>query len=292
VHCDFGIVSNLWKTEADPNQIAQVISNVVLNAVEAMPNGGKIHVKADNITAPLASAPHLAAGDYLCISVRDRGTGIAPEHLPRIYDPFFTTKKQARGLGLAAAYSIIQRHGGHIAVESKCGAGTIVTIHLPAVRPATTTSSAPEKPAAKAPAAEAPTASKNGGHKPLVLVMDDDDSIRLLAKLMFKRLEYDVVTTADGEAALKAYEGAVAEGRPFDLVVMDLTIPGGMGGKEAIRRLREKDTAVRAIVSSGYSNDPVMANYEEHGFNGVLPKPYTMENMLRVLKQVNPALKS
>ena len=291
VHCDFDIMSNLWKTEADPNQIAQVISNIVLNAVEATPNGGKIHVKAENITAPLPSEPNLDADDYLCITVRDHGTGIVPEFLPRIYDPFFTTKKQARGLGLAAAYSIIQRHGGHISVDSAQGVGTTVKFYLRAVRPVAA-SVAPEKPlAVRTPAVEKPAVATTNGRKPLVLIMDDDDSIRMLAKLMFKRLDYDVVTTADGEAALKAHEGARAEGRPFDLVVMDLTIPGGMGGKETIRRLREKDTRVSAIVSSGYSNDPVMANYEEHGFNGVLPKPYTMDNMMRVLKQLNPALK-
>jgi CheY-like chemotaxis protein len=291
VQCDFDIASNLWRTEADPNQIAQVISNIVLNAVEATPNGGKIQVSAENITAPVADAPHLDAGDYLRISVCDHGIGISREHLPRIYDPFFTTKKQARGLGLAAAYSIIQRHGGHIAVESAPGTGTNVAIYLPALRPLSPVP-APEKPSLKSAAPEPAADMPNGAHKPLVLVMDDDDSIRMLAKMMFKRLDYDVVTAADGEAALDAYDGAIAEGRPFDLVVMDLTIPGGMGGKETIRRLREKDPSVPAIVSSGYSNDPVMASYEEHGFNGVLPKPYTLENMQRVLKQLTPALKS
>ncbi|HWB60824.1 MAG TPA: response regulator [Chthoniobacteraceae bacterium] len=291
VHCDFDLLSNLWKTEADPNQIAQVISNIVLNAVEATPNGGKIQVKAENIAAPIATAPHLPAGDYLCISVRDRGIGIAPEYLSRIYDPFFTTKKQARGLGLAAAYSIVQRHGGHIAVESAPGEGTVVTIHLKALRPATMAIPVDKPLPARAPVADAPAETRANGRKPLVLIMDDDDSIRMLAKLMFKRLDYEVVTTADGDAALKAHASAAAEGHPFDLVVMDLTIPGGMGGKETIKKLREKDTGVAAIVSSGYSNDPVMANYEEHGFNGVLPKPYTMENMVRVLKQLNAPAK-
>ena len=292
VHCEFDLPSNLWKTEADPNQIAQVVSNIVLNAVEATPNGGKIQVKAEIMTVPPTTVPYLSAGDYLCISVRDHGTGIAPEHLPRIYDPFFTTKKQARGLGLAAAYSIIQRHGGHISVESAPGTGTIVTFHLRALRPAPGVH-VPDKPVAgKTPVIDTPAAVEPGDRKPLVLIMDDDDSIRMLAKLMFKRLDYDVVTTADGEAALNSHQEAAAEGRPFDLVVMDLTIPGGMGGKEAIRRLREKDRTVKVIVSSGYSNDPIMANHMEHGFNGVLPKPYTMENMVRVLKQLNQGIKA
>ncbi|MGB8352704.1 MAG: response regulator [Chthoniobacteraceae bacterium] len=286
VNCEFHLASDLWETEADPNQIAQVISNIVLNAVEATPNGGKIEVSAKNVTAPPAN---LLPGDYLCVTVQDRGIGISPEHLPRIYDPFFTTKKQARGLGLAAAYSIIQRHGGHIAVESGEGMGTTVTFHLYAVRSvAPVIESAPDRgqePPVANVVSEAPP--KRGNLR--VLVMDDDESIRILTGVMFKQLGYDVVSVPDGDSALLAHADAVAAGRPFDLVVMDLTIPGGMGGKEAIRRLREKDTTVRAIVSSGYSHDPVMAHYAEHGFDGVLPKPYARKGLIDTLKQLHLA---
>lgn len=288
VHCEFTLSPGLWKTEADPNQFAQVVSNIVLNAVEAMPNGGKIHIKAENVSTPLPSAPSLMAGDYLCISVADHGAGISEEYLSRIYDPFFTTKKQARGLGLAAVYSIIQRHGGHISVKTMQGVGTTMTFFFPAVRPAPLPVVSAPVVAERPPVREMPTAVPAGGRKQSVLIMDDDESIRLVAKMMFTRLNYDVVTTCDGDEVLKAHSDAAASGKPFDLVVMDLTIPGGMGGKEAIRRLREKDTTINAIVSSGYSNDPVMANYTEHGFNGVLPKPYTMDNMVRVLKQLGP----
>jgi len=285
VNCEFSLAADLWETEADPNQIAQVISNIVLNAVEATPNGGKIHVNAENVTAPPAHLPH---GDYLCVIVRDQGTGISPEHLSRIYDPFFTTKKQARGLGLAAAYSIIQRHGGHVSVSSAVGAGTTVTFHLRAIRPLV--SAQPPAPGiSPAPAAEVVSKTETSREKLRVLIMDDDDSIRMLAGIMFKQLGYDVVTTPDGEGALTAHAEAIKGGKPFNLVVMDLTIPGGMGGKEAIRRLREKDTEVLAIVSSGYSHDPVMAQYAQHGFNGVLPKPYARNGLIEALKQLSLA---
>ena len=286
VNCEFHLAPDLWETEADPNQIAQVISNIVLNAVEATPNGGRIDVSAENVTAPPAN---LLSGDYLRVTVRDHGVGISPEHLPRIYDPFFTTKKQARGLGLAAAYSIIQRHGGHIAVDSHVGLGTTVTFHLYAMRPV-----APElKPAPDSgmepPVAKVDPETHSNRGKLRVLVMDDDQSILMLAGIMFKQLGYDVVTAPDGDAALSAHAEAAGAGQPFDLVVMDLTIPGGMGGKETIRRLREKDTTVRAIVSSGYSHDPVMAHYAQHGFDGVLPKPYARKGLIDTLKQLHLA---
>ena len=289
VQCDFHLPEGLWETEADPNQLAQAISNVVLNAVEASPAGGQITVLADNVSAPLFDAPQLPYGDYVRIAVRDRGAGIAEENLGRIYDPFFTTKKQARGLGLAAAYSIIQRHEGHISVDSTLYTGTTVTIYLPALRPVLAPHFVPAtpEPAAAAPAAPteaAPVETKTGQRK-RVLVMDDEDAIRALLETMLGHSGCDVVSTADGESALAAHAEARAAGHPFDLVIMDLTIPGGMGGKEAIKRLREVDDTIPAIVSSGYSNDPVMASFTTHGFDSVLPKPYVMRELLRVVNQ-------
>jgi|GEM_PF-1900086 len=281
----FFLPGNLWKIEADPNQIAQAIGNIVQNGLEAMPNGGELQIGAENLSTPVRGVPQLPRGDYLCISFKDSGTGISPEHLTRIYDPFFTTKKQARGLGLAAAYSIIQRHGGDITVDSMLGFGTTVTVYLPALRPA----APPEEeiPVLPIPAPVLPQSrGENLPRKQRVLVMDDEEAIRLLAESMLSMYDYDVVATADGEAALAAHEAAIAAGQPFDLVIMDLTIPGGMGGKETIRRLREKDTTIRAIVSSGYSNDPVMANYTAHGFNAVLPKPYVVTDLIQVVSQV------
>lgn len=283
VQCEFDLPGDLWETEADPNQIAQAVSNVVLNAVEATPDGGQISVRAENVSAPLTDAPNLPYGDYLRISVRDRGAGISKENLARIYDPFFTTKKQARGLGLAAAYSIIQRHDGQISVESVLNTGTVVTIYLPAVRPSVLPASA----AAAAPPAreeQSPTGASAArtwsGKKQRILVMDDEEAIRALIDTMLTMLGYEVVQAADGDTALALHAEAAAKDQRFDLVIMDLTIPGGMGGREAIRRLREVDHDVYAIVSSGYSNDPVMAHYAAHGFNAVLPKPYMMQELV------------
>jgi len=283
VQGEFHLAEDLWRTEADPNQFIQVINHLVLNAVEATPETGRIILRAENISTPHEPIQHLPAGDYLRVSVQDFGTGIASEHMPRIYDPFFTTKAQARGLGLAAAYSVIQRHGGHIIVNSTLGSGTTVTFYLPALRPSASeqgensaaTVVEPPRPAAPAPARS--VARKR------VLVMDDEEAIRLLAETMLGMLDYEVVTAADGDAALAAHAAAREAGRPFDLTIMDLTIPGGMGGKETMRRLREKDPVIRAIVSSGYSNDPVMAHYQDHGFDGVLPKPYVMNDLIGVI---------
>jgi CheY-like chemotaxis protein len=286
VQGEFHITEDLWRTEADPNQFIQVINHLVLNAVEASPGSGRIVLRAENVSTPHEPIRHLPAGDYLRVSVQDFGAGIASEHMPRIYDPFFTTKKQARGLGLAAAYSVIQRHGGHITVNSTLGSGTTVTFYLPALRPP---ASGPGE-ASPTATVETPrpdgTATTRSVVRKRVLVMDDEEAIRLLTETMLGMLGYDVVTAPDGDAALAAHAAAREAGQPFDLTVMDLTIPNGMGGKEAMRRLREKDTEIRAIVSSGYSNDPVMARYLDHGFDGVLPKPYVLNDLISVLAQL------
>ncbi len=290
VQCEFKLPADLWSTEADPNQLAQALSNVVLNAVEATPDGGQISVTAENVSPPIFDAPQLPYGDYLRVVVRDHGMGIAKEDLSRIYDPFFTTKKQARGLGLAAAYSIIQRHEGQISVESAIDEGTVVTIYLLAVRPSFIPLN--EVPAATAPAVspgDSGSPAPVSANKRRALVMDDEEPIRSLVETMLTMMDYEVVGAPDGETALSVHAEAMESGRPFDLVVMDLTIPGGMGGREAIKRLREKDTNIRAIVSSGYSNDPVMANYTAYGFNAVLPKPYMMKDLMNLVTQLAEA---
>jgi PAS domain S-box-containing protein len=286
VHGEFHLAEDLWRTEADPNQFIQVINHLVLNAVEATADGGHIILSSENVSTPHEPIQHLPAGDYLRVSVQDFGAGIASEHMPRIYDPFFTTKKQARGLGLAAAYSVIQRHNGHITVSSLLGSGTTVTFYLPALRPPAS-EQGEGLPAIFVETLPAETtAPARGAARKRVLVMDDEEAIRLLAETMLGMLDYEVVTAPDGEAALAAHAAARESGQPFDLAVMDLTIPGGMGGKETMRRLREKDAVIRAIVSSGYSNDPIMAQYLDHGFDGVLPKPYVLNDLIGVLAQL------
>ena len=279
VQCDVQLAPALWDFHADPNQLAQVVSNVVLNAIEATPGSGSIRLTADNVT----QSPHLPDGIYVEIRVQDFGVGIASECLGRIFDPFFTTKKQSRGLGLAAAYSIVQRHGGHIGVESMPGKGTTVTITLPACRAA-----------APAERAELSTKPPEPSEEPKerkirVLVMDDEEPIRNLIHTALSMFGHDVVCTPDGEAFLAAHAAAIADGRPFDLAVLDLTIPGGMGGKDAIRNLRERDRNIHAIVSSGYSTDPVMAQCTAYGFNAVLPKPYQIRDLIRVVQELSAA---
>lgn len=279
VQCDVQLAPALWDLNADPNQLAQVISNVVLNAIEATPGSGGIRVSADNVT----KSPHLPDGIYVEIRVQDFGVGIAPDCLSRIFDPFFTTKKQSRGLGLAAAYSIVQRHGGHIGVQSVPGRGTTVTITLPASRAAAPAEHASSPVTPKAPLEE------TRERKIRVLVMDDEEPIRNLITTALTMFGHDVVCTPDGEAFLAAHAVASAEGRPFDLAVLDLTIPGGMGGKDAIRNLRERDRNIHAIVSSGYSTDPVMAQCTAYGFNAVLPKPYQIRDLIRVVQELSAA---
>jgi signal transduction histidine kinase len=274
VQCGIAIAQELWELHADPNQLAQVISNVVLNAVEATPGGGGIEIGAENATV----APHLPDGDYVAIRVRDFGVGIAADRLPRIFDPFFTTKNQARGLGLAAAYSIMQRHGGYIGVQSTLGGGTTVSIYFPASR--TIAVAEPAPPAPTAAPVEAPPPRLR------VLVMDDEEPIRNLMQMTLGMLKYEVVCTVDGEQFLAAHATALAEGHPFDLAIVDLTIPGGMGGKDAVRRLRERDQSIRAIVSSGYSTDPVMAQCTQYGFDAVLPKPYPVKELIQLVQQL------
>ena len=239
--------------KVDKDQIAQVVQNLVLNAVQAMPTGG-------TVLLDLA-----CAGDFIRLRVKDSGAGIAMEHLPRIFDPFFSTRGTSRGLGLSICHSIVTRHGGRIGVDSKLGEGATFTVELPAA-PA----------AEKAAAVEMRSVQAGSGR---VLIMDDEKGVVQVLGRMLRKLGYDVETAADGEAALALYRRAREDGKAFDAVILDLTISGGMGGKEAVRRLLELDPQARAIVSSGYSDDPVVAEFGKHGFRGALIKPYKLEDL-------------
>jgi PAS domain S-box-containing protein len=271
--CEFGLPAALWAADVDKGQISQVIQNLVINAAQAMPEGGAIRISAENATMPPGEHPVLAGGDYIRITVSDTGSGIAPENLGRIFDPYFTTKLQGHGLGLATVFSIVRRHQGHIEVSSLLGVGTTFTFWLPAA------------PAVDAAAPSPPpfTAAPKGGR---VLFMDDEVPILRMAEKLVRRMGLDYESVLDGASAIERYQAAKESGHPFDVVVMDLTIPGGMGGREAISRLRLYDPAVKVIVSSGYSSDLAMADFRMHGFKGMVAKPYDIAELAAVIRNV------
>jgi len=221
---------------------------------------------------PICGSLPSPGADYVRISIQDHGPGISPEHLSRIFDPFFTTKHKGRGLGLATSYSIVRKHDGLIEVESRQEKGATFHIYLPA--------SAQAMPSGPEDKHKLP----NGQGR--VLVMDDEPNILNFSHVALKRLGYEVELARDGAEALRRYREAAEAGKPFDAVIMDLTIPGGMGGKEAIKHLLELDSQAKAIVSSGYSNDPVMAEFQKYGFRGVVAKPYEIRELARVLHEV------
>ncbi len=275
----FSIPENLWPVRIDEGQISQVINNLVINAQHAMPTGGTIEIKGGNIVVPVQrhkgkklSPLPLRSGKYVKITIRDHGLGIPPEHITKIFDPYFTTMQKGSGLGLATAYSIIQKHDGHIGVESQVGSGSIFTIYLPATE---------ERPR-KVP----DNIFKLSRQKGRILLMDDDVKILNVASAIIEQIGYETETSLDGADAIKKYADALKSRHPFDAVIMDLTVPGGMGGREAVRKLREIDPAVKAIVSSGYSNDPVISDYKKFGFSGVVSKPYTIREMSAVIRAV------
>ena len=273
LRCEFSLAPDLWFIDADAGQISQVVNNLLINANQAMPDGGAISVDGENAIIDEQTTLPLQPGPYVSITVKDTGIGIAKEYLPKIFDPYFTTKQQGSGLGLASSYSIVKKHGGHIAVESRPGGGATFTVYLPA---------SPGKHEEKQVDRQSQPVTGRGN----ILVMDDDDGIRAVATNMLEFLGYAVTAVASGEEAIEAYKKAHASGDPYDAVITDLTVPGKMGGKELIKELLALDPHVKAIVSSGYSNDPIMANCREYGFSGVIVKPYTNVELAKVLNAV------
>ncbi len=271
--CEFKIVPDLLAIEADEGQLGQVINNLVMNADQAMPEGGTVTVSGENVTLTAKNPLLLEPGGYIRIQVADQGIGIPKDNLKKIFDPYFTTKDKGIGLGLATCYSIMKHHNGHITVESTPGAGAIFSLYLPA-------SSVQTVPAAS-----------NTGRAPLhgtgkILVMDDEDIVRDVLQRSLTHLGYVVVSAHEGNEAITLYKESLKSGQPFDAVIMDLTIPGGMGGRETVTRLREIDPAVKAIVSSGYSDDPIMARFRDYGFSGVVSKPYTLKTLSETIHAV------
>ncbi len=271
VRCHFQIAADLWSCEYDPNQIAQVVENIVINAKHAMPQGGMLFVSVDNMSLETGMHGSLVAGNYLRITFRDQGIGIPKEYLPHIFDPFFTTKQAGSGLGLSTSYSIVKRHGGHIDAESEPGKGASFSIYLPA-----------QIKEHVAPRASVPIQDLPRGEG-RILLMDDEEAMREVAALMLSSLGYSVTTVENGAEALQAYARARTEGHFFSTVILDLTIPGGMGGKDTLTQLRGVDGTICAIASSGYSDDPIMAYPETYGFTASLRKPYQLKDIEEVV---------
>ena len=271
VKAEFSIQDALWSLEIDEWQIRQAINNIILNACQAMPDGGLIQINAQNMVISYKYA--MKPGKYVKISIKDYGEGIAKENLSKIFDPYFSTKPEGGGLGLASAYSIISRHNGYIDVKSEEGKGSTFHIYLPA------SSENSEHRIDK-------NALKNQTDKKNILIMDDEELILELAGEYIDYLGHNVFLAKDGQEMLDLYIESMKNGKKIDLIIMDLTIPGGMGGKEAIKKLLEIAPEAKAIVSSGYSTDPIMANFKEYGFKGVLPKPYTIDELKNILNNV------
>ena len=270
--CDFDLPDDLWWAEVDVGQLSQVFQNLVINADQAMRDGGDLAIVGRNVHLLEASGLPLPPGTYAVVSVRDQGGGIPRDHLERIFNPYFTTKESGSGLGLAVAHSVMKRHNGHIDVDSEVGVGTTFTVYIPA---------STESPAS--PAEHKTTVPVGAGR---ILLMDDEEIVRQVVRHLLERLGYEVTLTANGSEAVRAYVEAHEAGRPFAAVIMDLTVQGGMGGAEAVKQLLTVDPNVRAIVASGYSNDPVMANFRSFGFRGLVAKPFTVGELGAVLSRV------
>jgi len=271
---EINVGPDLWQAEIDGGQISQVIANLVVNADQAMPNGGTLHVSCENYRhSPEhhSEVIELPPGDYVRVSIRDEGVGIPEQYLKRIFDPYFTTKPKGNGLGLASTYSIIKSHQGLITVESEINVGSTFTIYLPA-----------------APRIAAAEEKKVTGDQPItghgrVLIVDDEEAIRDLVEFTLSRLGYSVATAETAAQGVELYHEKFQAGERFDLVILDLTLPGGMGGKEALKRLIEIDPKVNAIVSSGYATDATMSRYQDFGFRGVIAKPYEASELGRIV---------
>ncbi len=273
VRCEVVLADDLWSIDADAGQISQVLHNMLINSIQAMPEGGVIRLMAQNEVLETANTANLPAGDYLNIQIEDHGGGISSENISRIFDPYFTTKSEGSGLGLASVYSIIHRHGGSIEVTSTVGQGSIFIIHLPAV-----SEKNPEN-----EVEQTGTVLPGSGR---ILVMDDEEIIREMAEEILRFAGYQVHSCENGKQAVDVYRKAYGQNRCFDAVIMDLTVPGGMGGVEAAGLILKIDPEAVLIVSSGYSNDPVVAKYLQYGFRGAVVKPFSAGSLVTEVRRM------
>jgi two-component system cell cycle sensor histidine kinase/response regulator CckA len=272
VRCETSFPDSLWAVNADPGLLGQVFQNLIINAIQAMPTGGIIEVRGEDLEVEAESSLPLDPGKYVKISVKDHGIGIPDEYLPRIFDPYFTTKQTGSGLGMATAYSIVKHHKGHIGVESRLGEGSVFQVYLPA----------DEQEMIEPPIDERTLIAGRGK----ILVMDDEEMVRELLDNMLGHLGYKAIFARHGFEALDLFSKAQDSGEGFDAAILDLTIPGGMGGKAAMEKLLKIDPQVKVIASSGYSEDPIMAEFAKYGFSGVIAKPYKISELSKVLHEI------
>lgn len=282
IQCDYSLPDNLYSFEIDEGQMKHAIGNIIANTREAMPDGGVVRIRAKNIEVNEKNGLPLKDGKYIKISIEDSGIGIPKENLDRIFDPFFTTKEKRSGIGLSTAYSIVKKHNGYITAESKIGIGTTIYIYLPAYKEL----KIDERQVIDDKLTQSAIFNLQFSIKRRVLIMDDEEVVRDVAGMMLKHIGYEVDFAKDGSEAIELYKKAMEAKRPYNAIIMDLTIPGGMGGKDAIKKLKEIDPEVVAIVSSGYSDDDVMAEFREYGFSGAVAKPYSIKTLGEIVQKV------
>ena len=275
ISCEYIFAEDLWPVNIDPGQISQVIQNIIINADHAMPEGGTITITCSNLddcsSEPLVSAQ---SKKFVRIIIKDTGIGIPGEILDKIFDPYFSTKSNGSGLGLAICHSIIHKHEGYLTVDSTPGQGTTFTIDLPAL------------PSARIPVTEKKNPSFTAATPARIMIMDDEEILRNVAEAQLQAMGHTAVPVADGQKALEKYQELQAAGTPVDIVIMDLTIPGGMGGREAAKKLLALDPEAKIIVASGYSNDPVMAQFTDYGFVGSIAKPFEMQELFTLVSEL------
>jgi CheY-like chemotaxis protein len=274
VACSYDIPDDLWLVDIDKGQMSQVIQNIIINARQAMPNGGTIRVSCENVPPELNAVHSLPHKDhYIEINISDTGIGMPAGILDKIFDPYFSTKQEGSGLGLAIAHSIVNKHKGFLSVQSTPAEGSTFTIHLPA----STRQQEPQK-------EHEHIVTSVGSAR--IMVMDDENMIRDLAKAMLEMLGHEVVLARRGEEAIELFKKHRDSGEPIDISIMDLTVPGGMGGKLAVQEILAMQPDAKVVVSSGYSNDPIVANCQHYGFCAAIVKPYQLHEIAKVINQI------
>jgi len=268
---DLSIPVNLWHSEIDKGQIGQVIQNLMINSIQAMPLGGTIEVMAKNISLRTGERPSLKEGKYVLFAIKDQGIGMSKDILPYVFDPFFTTKTQGHGLGLAISHSIIARHGGAIGVESEIEKGTTFTVYLPATD-------------LRSKEDDKETEIKHVGVG-RILLMDDEETVRKLLSTMLESFGYSVVAKANGVDTLTCFKVELDAQNSFAAIILDLTVPGGIGGREVAEEMRKVDLNVPIFVVSGYAADPIIANPQEFGVTASISKPFKRSELMEVLER-------